>query len=164
MVMIINNCLYMRAALQGFSGPEGTKRATSVNVQLPRLQKDLCTHKCNYNYKYSCKYSYTYNYKYLSLSLSLCIYTYIYIYTHIIVIRDLELRPTAMTCVRARLRETLWISPPGSAGAEVARSRKSHVWCRPAFVGRVFTQDSAKGGAVETGCSDLCGVIHYFDI
>ena len=42
-IIIVNNCLYMRAALQGFSGPEGTKRATSVNVQLLGLRTDLRT-------------------------------------------------------------------------------------------------------------------------
>ena len=57
--------------------PKGTRRATSVNVQLPCL----CWR----------------------------------------------------TRVRARCRETLRVSPPSSAGAEVARSPVSHVWCRLVF-------------------------------
>ena len=54
--------------------PEGTRHATSVNVQLLRLRRDLRR--------------------------------------------------------RARFGETLWISPPNSAGAEMACLRKWHVWCR----------------------------------
>ena len=42
----------------------------------------------------------------------------------------LHLHTCKRTCVRARFRETLRISPPSSAVAEVAHLRKSHAWCR----------------------------------
>ena len=63
---------------------------------------------------------------------------YIYIYTHVLHIGtklatsvNVKLPCLQRTCVKARFRETLRISPPSSEGAEVAGStEKSHVWCR----------------------------------
>ena len=105
----------------------------------------ICTHTCTYIYIYT----HTCN---VNILISLSLYIYIYMYTCIRI----------CMCVyiyRERERE-MYPSPgrPGLAGFRTGLGTNRVFTERPQ-IPYIF-QDSSKGGAVETGCSDLYDVIH----
>ena len=53
------------------------------------------------------------------------------------------------TCVQSRFRETLWISPPNSAAAEVACFGKWYVWCRLTFNTGTLTRSVTRARATQ---------------
>ena len=81
-----------------------------------------------------------YMYVYIYIYDHIHMYIYIYIYTHIYTYKHVYL----VGCLRRRV-----FHPPSAAEAKRAPS---------------VPRDSSKGCAVETGCSDLYDVVHYFSI
>ena len=85
--------------------------------------------------------SYVYIYIYIYTCNYVCVYIYIYIYTHILRVHPRRIELTLF-----------WDMPHGPGNSTPSGPLLSS---RKAIV-----QDSSKGGAVETGCSDLYDVIH----
>ena len=120
-----------------------------------------------------CNYIYIYIYTYLHIctyvSMHVCVYIYIYIYifffyTHIIyaacpsrILTLLDLRGVVKEAREREKRETEATEKAVELAAEhLVFKLLMFMWIFPLLE----NQDSSKGGAVETGCSDLYYIIH----
>ena len=103
---------------------------------------------------------------YVMIYIYIYIYIYVYVitYTYIIECRCCKrFSPSACLCHRAVYRFVAFrLHVTAFAGETFAWHCRRISTCRLWRVTEV--QDSSKGGAVETGCSDLYDVIYYFTI